>query len=116
MPAGMESEVRKVYNFAMLYVSWGQKFTFIGIFFHKQDDSDEFECNFGASMQNNIKKTAENLKMKIVPDITENAALNGSSFDAGLTSDAAQWLNHLRQTWLACKHLHTYKWFSHTFQ
>lgn len=56
-------------------------------------------------MQNNIKKTTENLKMKIVPDITENAALNGSSFDASLTTDAAQWLLSLRQTWLACKHL-----------
>lgn len=69
----------------------------------KQDDSDEFECNFGASMQNNIKKTTQNLKMKIVPDITENAALNGSSFDASLTMDASQFLMSLRQTWLACK-------------
>lgn len=43
--------------------------------------------------------------MKIVPDITANAALNGSSFDASLTFDASQWLNSLRQTWLACKHL-----------
>lgn len=40
--------------------------------------------------------------MKIVPDITENAALNGSSFDASLTTDAAQWLQSLRQTYLSC--------------
>lgn len=59
--------------------------------------------HFGASMQNNIRKTTENLKMKIVPDITENAALNGSSFDASLTSDAADYLNRLRQTWVSCK-------------
>lgn len=61
------------------------------------------ECNFGASMEYNIKKTTENLKMKIVPDITENAALGGSSFDASLTTEAAQWLQSLRQTWLSCK-------------
>ncbi|XP_031636670.1 exonuclease mut-7 homolog [Contarinia nasturtii] len=66
------------------------------------DDSDEYTY-FGSSMQNNIKKTTENLKMKIVPDITQNAALNGSSFDASLTSDAAQWLQRLRETWLAYK-------------
>lgn len=55
-------------------------------------------------MQNNIKKTTENLKMKIVPDITENAALNGSSFDASLTSDALDYLQKLRQTWVSCKY------------
>lgn len=40
--------------------------------------------------------------MKIVPDITENAALNGSSFDASLTTEASQWLHSLRQTYLSC--------------
>lgn len=69
----------------------------------KQEDSDEYEFHFGASMQNNIKKTTENLRMKIVPDITEAAALNGSSFDASLSSDAAEYLSRLRQTWVSCK-------------
>lgn len=75
-------------------------FVFSG--YKKKDDSDELDCKFGASMEYNIKKTTENLKMKIVPDITEHAALNGSSFDASLTTEAAQWLQTLRQTWLAC--------------
>lgn len=70
---------------------------------YKKDDSDDLECNFGASLEYNIKKTSENLKMKIVPDITANAALNGSSFDASLTTEATQWLQSLRQTWLSCK-------------
>lgn len=56
-------------------------------------------------MQDNIKKTTENLKMKIVPDITQNAALDGSSFDASLPVDASQWLQRLRETWLACMYL-----------
>lgn len=54
-------------------------------------------------MQNNIKKTTENLRMTIVPDITTNAALNGMSFDATLTDDVQKWLNGLKQTWASCK-------------
>lgn len=42
--------------------------------------------------------------MKIIPAITENAALNGASFDASLSQDATQWLINLRQTWTTCKH------------
>lgn len=53
-------------------------------------------------MQNNIRKTTENLKMTIVPDITENAALNGTSFDASLHPDTSQWFEVLNQTWNKC--------------
>lgn len=73
------------------------------IFLSTKGDSDEFECNFGKTMQKNIKKTTENLKMKIVPDITVNAALNGQSFDATLPQEANQWLVSLRQTYITCK-------------
>lgn len=55
------------------------------------------------SMRNNIKKTAANLKMKIIPDITANASLDGSSFDTSLTHEKLVWMEKIRSTWVACK-------------
>lgn len=63
-------------------------------------DSDDYD--YARTLQNNIKKTTENLKITIVPDITSIAALNGTAFDATLSPDVEQWLEGLRQTYNMC--------------
>lgn len=55
------------------------------------------------SLRKNVKKTSENLKMTIIPDITANATLDGSSFDTTLSYEKAMWLEKIRSTWVACK-------------
>lgn len=92
IPAGMEDEVTLKETIAV-----GNDYTIFVV-----QDSDDFDYDYERTLQNNIKKTTENLKITIVPDITSNAALNGSAFDATLTPDVAQWLENLRQTWNLC--------------
>lgn len=41
--------------------------------------------------------------MTIIPDITANATLDGSSFDTTLSYEKAMWLEKIRSTWVACK-------------
>lgn len=53
--------------------------------------------------------------MKIVPDITANAALDGLSFDATLSLEKARWMEHIRQTWLACKFQSTFFFYFQRF-
>lgn len=60
---------------------------------------------YGGSLRNNIMKTSANLKMKIIPDITANATLDGSSFETTLTYEKSVWLEKIRSTWVACKAL-----------
>lgn len=68
----------------------------------RQDDSEDSDYMLNDAMRKNIKKTAANLRVKIIPDITANAALDGSSFDTTLTQDKLEWMEKIRSTWVAC--------------
>lgn len=49
-----------------------------------------------------IKKTCENMKITILPDITENAGLNGEKFDATLEPEVKSWFQQVESTWKSC--------------
>lgn len=68
----------------------------------RQDDSEDSDYMLNDAMRKNIKKTAANLRVKIIPDITANATLDGSSFDTTLTQDKLEWMEKIRSTWVAC--------------
>lgn len=96
VPGGMEDEVSE--SRCSIYFGEFDK----ACEWFRQEDSDDYECDYARTLQNNIRKTTENLKMTIVPDITENATLNGTSFDATLHPDVAQWVAVLQETWNKC--------------
>lgn len=50
-----------------------------------------------------IKKTCENMKITILPDITENAGLNGEKFDATLEPEVKSWFQQVESIWKSCK-------------
>lgn len=79
------------------------------IWIYLQDDYDEWDFGFSAdnerSIQHGVQKTAQNLKVTVVPDVTLNACLNGETFDATLPPDVKEWFNHLKQSWTSCKSL-----------
>lgn len=49
-----------------------------------------------------IKKTCENMKITILPDITENAGLNGQKFDATLEPEVKIWFQQVESIWKSC--------------
>lgn len=49
-----------------------------------------------------IKKTCENMKITILPDITEKAGLNGQNFDATLEPEVKGWFQQIESTWKSC--------------
>lgn len=49
-----------------------------------------------------IKKTCENMKITILPDITDNAGLNGQKFDAALEPEVKSWFQQVESIWKSC--------------
>lgn len=50
-----------------------------------------------------VRKTAQNQKITVVPDVTAAAGLDGRAFDAELSFEEQQLLHSLRQMWLTCE-------------
>lgn len=51
-----------------------------------------------------IRKTVQNLKITVVPDVTAAAGLDGRPFNATLTNDEYDTLQALRNNWMACEY------------
>lgn len=64
---------------------------------HFQSDDDSY-CKQSWS----IRKTVQNLKITVVPDVTAAAGLDGRPFDATLSMDEYETLHSLRNNWMAC--------------
>lgn len=50
-----------------------------------------------------IRKTVQNLKITVVPDVTAAAGLDGRPFDATLSSEEYETLHALRANWMSCE-------------
>lgn len=70
-----------------------------------QEDEDGFSKDLS------VKKTCENLKITVVPDITATAGLNGQPFDGELEPDWREWFEQLKSSWFTCK-LGAFAWYS----
>lgn len=72
----------------------------------QEDDYDGFDFGYDfdhqRTLQSNVQRTAQNLKVTVVPDIRLNAGLNGTAFESTLPVDVQQWFDQLKETWKRC--------------
>lgn len=50
-----------------------------------------------------VRKTVQNMKITVVPDVTAAAGIDGRPFNATLTADERTVLHSLRSQWTACR-------------
>lgn len=55
------------------------------------------------TLQSNVQRTTQNLKVTVLPDIRENAGLNGQAFDTTLPDDVQNWFETLNESWKTCE-------------
>lgn len=67
-----------------------------------QEDDD---YNVRTQRWRGVRKTAQNQKITIIPDVTATAGLNGQPFDTKLTSDEELQLQALRSKFTTCLYI-----------
>lgn len=99
-PAGMESEEVKCFCKQPIAFT-----IFPNARGHTQEDDDSLP-EFSHSWRG-VRKTAQNQKITVVPDVTAAAGLDGRAFDATLSFEEQTLLQSLRQMWLTCECIDT---------
>lgn len=52
-----------------------------------------------------VRKTCQNMRITVVPDITANAGLGGQPFDATLEPEIVAWFNNFTEMFKYCNYV-----------